>query len=738
VPALHPHARTIYGHFTSGVLHQREGRHAEAAVYYRRALEIDPRHVPSLHNLGSALKELGDLTGAVRMFRRAVQLDAGSAESWLNLGVALGLAGDRPGAEEALRQAVRRQPGNRQAWGALAHLLKADGQVEEAIEAARLAASGERPSSDSLLTLVRFLLEAGRTEQAESELQRNEDLYGQGPDLLILRARILECRKHVNEAIFLLEQVPSDTVSAIEARFHWARLMLKTPKHLEGLALLESFSRIWPQHAEAHGLLGSELLKSGRPAEALPHLEWQLARTPTPQLQIVYATALPVIPESVADIFFWRQRMDAHLDRCFEMDFVRRQALPETFATTNFYLAYHDLPDLALQQKTVELYRRACPSLNWVAPHCRNSEVRPAGKRIRVVFVSEFLRHHTIGKLNRGFIANLDRRRFEVVDVFLGDPTDASARAIGETADQYLPIGRLPLARIRERVAELRADVVLYTDIGMGGLSYRLAFSRLAPVQCVTWGHPDTTGIPTLDYFLSSEDLEPAGAERDYTETLVRMRRVNSYYYPPELPAEAISRQRLGIGDDWHVYAIPQSLFKLHPDYDAVLGAILRRDPRGHVVMIADAKGTLLGRLQERLQKAIPDVANRIHFTPRLNLLGFLGLASIADVVLDVPQFSGGNTTYESFAVGAPIVTRPSRFMRGRLTAALYRAMGLGELVCADDADYVDTAVRLGCDPGERQIWRNRIFEARPALYRDAEALRELEAFLESAMERGA
>ena len=51
-------------------------------------------------------------------------------------------------------------------------------------------------------------------------------------------------------------------------------------------------------------------------------------------------------------------------------------------------------------------------------------------------------------------------------------------------------------------IAGLKLHVLLYADICMEPFTYFLAYSRLAPVQAVTHGHPSTTGLPELDYFV--------------------------------------------------------------------------------------------------------------------------------------------------------------------------------------------------------------------------------------------
>ena len=69
-----------------------------------------------------------------------------------------------------------------------------------------------------------------------------------------------------------------------------------------------------------------------------------------------------------------------------------------------------------------------------------------------------------------------------------------------------------------------------------------LAALWLAPIQCASWGHPDTTGLPTIDYFLSGELMEPPDADEHYTERLVRLPNLAIYYEPLELASLPLTR----------------------------------------------------------------------------------------------------------------------------------------------------------------------------------------------------
>jgi protein O-GlcNAc transferase len=268
----------------------------------------------------------------------------------------------------------------------------------------------------------------------------------------------------------------------------------------------------------------------------------------------------------------------------------------------------------------------------------------------------------------------------------------------------------------------------------MDPTTYTLAFSRLAPVQCVTWGHPVTTGIPTVDYFLSSELIEPEWAEEHYTEKLVRLKTLPFYYYRPVPPAPLKSRRDFGLSDEHHLYACLQTLFKFHPEFDEILGGILRRDPRGRLVLIRGKHRHWEDLLTKRWAATIPDVLDRIQWLAPQPRADFLNLMAVSDVLLDTIHFGGGNTSYEGLGLGVPIVTLAAPFMRGRITYALYRKMGVMDCVAASPQQYADSAVALATDPSYREAVRARILAANGALFEDIAAVRELEEFFRSAL----
>ena len=113
----------------------------------------------------------------------------------------------------------------------------------------------------------------------------------------------------------------------------------------------------------------------------------------------------------------------------------------------------------------------------------------------------------------------------------------------------------------------------------MDPISAQLAAQRLAPAQCNSWGHPDTSGFPTLDYYLSADLMEPPNGQEHYSERLIRLPNLSIYYDEPDAQPIARSCEDLGLCPQDTKFWCGQSLFKYLPQYDSVFPRIARGKP---------------------------------------------------------------------------------------------------------------------------------------------------------------
>ncbi|MBC8451802.1 MAG: hypothetical protein H8D70_01100 [Rhodospirillaceae bacterium] len=440
---------------------------------------------------------------------------------------------------------------------------------------------------------------------------------------------------------------------------------------------------------------------------------------------------LPIIPEDEGAYSAEYERYRAALEKLEADPPILGNPLAET-PGSRFYLAYHGRNDRDLQERLAAIYLAGCPKLDWAAPHCR-APARPEGPR-RIAFVSRFLFDHSIGRLCLGLFRRLAARGDCEVICFETAPVPADD-VHEEIADQVSRIETLPadIFSAREVIAAAAPDVVFYPEIGMDPLAYFLAFARLAPVQAITYGHPVTSGIPNVDYFLSCAAAEPAvdaDASGAYSERLVPLGGLPFSYVRPPTPEPLGTRADFGLAEDATIYFLAQNLFKFHPDMDAALRLILARDPNGVILLLEghdDAWGDVLRR---RFDATMGTCVARIKFLPRQSHNDFMRLLALSDVSLDSFPFCGGNTTYQSLAMGTPVVTLPGRYLRGRVSLGIYRHMGMEELVARDASDYAEIAVRLGLDVEFRAGIVQKIAENCDIIFEDPVFLDDAEDFL--------
>jgi predicted O-linked N-acetylglucosamine transferase (SPINDLY family) len=667
----------------AGVARHQQGDPRSALEFFRRAAAVQPNNAQYQTNLGAAYDALGSAEQAFACFRRALEIDPHMATAHYNMANIFRQA--RPDeAEAAYRRALAEKPEFPAALLNLSTLLADQSRTAEALACLERALAIDADSPQVLNNLGILYRDLGRSADAEACYRR------------AIRRVPTFAEAHCNLGGLLKQR---EQIPAAEAAYREAlRLKPDLFDALQGLAGL------YKEHA--HGTHAADCYRRALALRADPLVRFELA------------TLLPAILDSAEQIGETRTRLAADLAQLagdgVRLDFCK------TTPHTLFYLAYQGLNDRPLHKLVASL----------VAPRTDDatSSARRSGPRLRVGFVSKMLQDHTIGQLWQNMIAGLARDRF---DVFLWSPPtdDAVSQRIRARADHWTAL--LPRAAlIRPQIADAALDVLVFPEVGMDPVVWALASTRLAPVQCVGWGHPVTTGFPTVDYFLSSRLMEPADADDHYTERLVRFDGFGLCIDRPQLSAPA-ARADFGLPDDRRLYGCLQSLFKIHPDDDPLLAEVLRRDPGGELVLLEGTSPAWREALVRRLAASMPDVLPRVRFLPRQTSDNFLRLASLMDVMLDPLHFSGGRTSYEALALGVPVVTLPSGLLRGRITLGVYRAMGVDDCIVADKTRYVELALRIAGDADYRRDLGTKILAAADGFFNDRLAIREFELFLE-------
>ena len=712
---------------------QDQGRLTEAEASYRQALALKPDFAEAHSNLGNALRDQGRLTEAEASCRRALTLKPDFAAAHYNLGITLRDQGRLTEAEASYRRALALNPASAEAMNNLGAVLQAQGKLEEAVAHYRRALALKPDYAQAYNNVGSALLAQGIVEEAATYVRQalalSPSYAGAHNNLGI----VLQQEGLLSEAIAEYRQALLHDRTLAEAHANLGSVLQEQGKTQEAIDAYRQAIAVNPAYADAYSMLGNALKKQSKPDEAAQAYQQALALQPGDGTRIKLATILPIIIGSKRELTAIRRNFETNIS-ALQKEKLRIDDPAKEIGQTNFHLAYHGLNDRALQVKIAQLYERACPSLLYTAPHCRPSaRIEKAGKA-KIGFISRYFRNHSVAKAARGVLALLSRERFDVTAIFAPPVShDETATFIRQHADHTVVLP-LNLKAARLRIAEETFDILFYQDIGMDPFTYFLAFARLAPVQCVFFGHAETSGVRNIDYFISSKNIEPDNAQDHYSERLITLKSPCAYYYKPEVPAVFKPRSEFGLDDADHLYLCPQTFFKFHPDFDEILVGILHADPRGRLILKAGSEPHWVELLMQRLRRTMGKLVDRITVVPWQTDGDFINLLAVSDVMLDTLHFSGLTTSLEAFAVGTPIVTLPGEFQRGRLTLSLYHAMGMHDCVADSPAHYVDLAVRLGTDQAFRETIKGKILARNHVLYENHNVVTEYERFFLAAL----
>lgn len=720
------------GHNNRAVLLCGLNRSREALGAYKRALALKPDFAEAAFNLGNLFQALEKFDQAVAVYGRALRQRPDYAEALYNLGTTLGKARRFEPAVTVLAAGIVRNPAMIDGYYNLGNCLKDLKRNSEAMAAFTHAVRLNPDHAEAWGNLGASLNTLGKLALALGALKR----------ALVLHPKLIEAYQNSGLAMKDLGQRDAAVATLntaivlagdnAEAYSSLGGVLAELGRLEEALAACRKAVEIDPALVGAHAALIGLLEDADRADEAQAACREILKIQPQwLGFEMRAGVHLPRICLDWAEIAAARAGLAETVARLAEGPSVVGEP-QQKYLPTLFYLAYHGQNDRPLAEATCRFFRARLPILTVPAAPA----APPAGgRRIRLGILSAFLFGHTIGKLNQGYVRHLDRRRFEVVVIHApGSRSDSVRGYIDEMADAVV---LLPddLAKAQQAVAELRLDILHYPDIGMSPFTYLLAYARLAPVQTASWGHPVTTGLDSIDYFLSFDWAEPDGAEAHYSETLVRLSRPPVFYEPFTVPETRPPRSDFGLPDRGALYGCPQSLFKFHPDFDRILEDIVRRDPSGWIICLEGHPQLLTQRLRARWSAAgRTGLLERVVFLPRLPLDRFMLLMTHMDVQLDPVHFGSGNTMYESLVYGVPVVTWPGQYMRGRIVSGIYRMLDLGDPpIAATPDEYSALAVDLANNRRRRQSLQDELLEKVRGLYADMAAVREFEDFLEAA-----
>ncbi|MDW3208404.1 MAG: tetratricopeptide repeat protein [Reichenbachiella sp.] len=648
------------------------------------------------HRLALIHAQKGEYKEAIPWFEKAVAIMPDHPAYNTNFAETLQRVDQNDRAIELLRKTISRDPNILEANQKLATILKKTGSYVEAADLFKGIIEKEPKFYPAFFQLGTLMLETGNFKSAKEYLESAVEL----------------------------------NPKAIKALNNLAVAHQEWDEYEEAILCYEKALKSDPNYTDSVRNLALIHEKIGQPEKAKAY--WtRLAKLKNDDPLISWKAEIvePAIFRSTQEIDQFRKHVEDQLSLIKKKKInIDADQLTQLDVYPPAGLIYHGRSDFEVKKKYGELFK-GIPKVQL--------QKKSSGKP-QVGFVVTGGHEGVFLKCMKGLINRLSTEKMDITIVCsFPNGVKIVKPAIENPAIKLLSLPK-SLGQGIHLLSSLNFDLLYYWEVGTDAYNYFIPYFKPARVQVTSWGWPTTSGIPTMDYFISARGLDEESDQKSYSEQLVLFKKLPAYYFSPEVPELNLTRTHFGIKEDANLYLCAQNVKKVHPDFDQLVKEILEKDEKGIVAFLGDKHALASEALERRLKKSCGNHADRVMVLPRQDKAGYFNILNLADVVLDTIYYNGGaNTNGDAFALDKPVVTLPVDFHRGRYTATAYAQMGFDDLVGKNMEDYVTLAVRTATDSGFLEMVSQKIAENKHLFFEDEEAVLELEKFIEEVTQAG-
>ncbi len=614
--------------------------------------------------------------------------------------------------------------------------LHQEGQIQAA-QAAYLKYLKHMPSDGEtmgLLAVTKF--QQGYREGALDLMKRALEL---APDVVGLRfnyASMLVELRHYDEAEAALNRVLAANPEFDPALGTLGTVLLETGRPVEAIEALRKAVSLAPGHADYASILAAafaRLYQFENAERALRHA-WSLAPA-NAELRLKLAIRLYDNKKFAEAAEHYEAILDSDPHDAFVLGTLilaklRLADWDGLDALSARYLAGLGTADGTLRAKSpspyvatlisddpADCYKAARARAAWKGTQAGAAKVgssaRSSSDKIRVAYVSADYRAHATSYLVCELIELHDRSRFEIVGISYGPDDQSSMRQrISAAFDRFIDVAHCTSSQMVAAMRDLRLDIAVDLQ-GFNQYNRMEVFgARPAPVQVLYLGWPGTSGAPYYDYVLADPVVVPRENLPHLSEAVVWL--PGCYQANDrrrEVASVVPSRAECGLPEGAFVYACFNNIFKILPAMFDAWMRILHEVPDSVLWLIGSAADTEANlRLQVASRGLDP---RRLVFAPWLPNAEHLARLSHVDLVLDTLPYNAHTTASDALWQGVPVLTCTGRSFAGRVATSLLLACGLPELIVDNLADYEARAARLATDPALLGPIRDKLNSAR-------------------------
>ncbi len=635
-------------------------RPEQAAALYQGVLTLLPDHGGAHFGLAQLARRSGNLHEALPHFAQALQADPAEESYWLGYLDALTAARQFDTAGELLA------------------LGRAHGLRGAAADAIALRLDGARAPAPREIDAAIAQFDAGHLEAAADAARALCERFPRHPFGFKLLGAVHHLRGGLAAAIDAMAIAATCAPDDSETLSNLGQLLKSAGRLAQAEDVARQDLALRPDSADAHNNLAVILLEAGRLDEAEAHAAHAVAR------DALHAGARNTLAVVLSRQGRAREAVAAYRE-------VLRLEPAHADAHSNMLFCMSQMEDMAPAALFEEhrrygaaLAARLGPPQPW--PNSRDPE-----RRLRVGFVSGDLRHHAVLSFLEPVLARLSGRPGLALFAYHTNPHEdaASARLRGYMTD-WRQVAALDDAALESLVRRDGIDILL--DLSGHTAHNRMSvFARKpAPLQATWIGYPFSTGLPTMDYYLTDRvSLPPGHYDHLFTEKLLRLP-VTAPFQPapdaPDLVPPPLAK------NGYLTFGSFNRLSKISRQVVAVWSRILRGIPDARLLLAGMPEGGGQRELLAWFAEEGID-AGRLRLHPRTGMRDYLALHNEVDLNLDTFPYSGGTTTLHALWMGVPTLTIAGDTPAGRQSATILRQNGIPQYATRDVEQFAQRAL---------------------------------------------
>lgn len=643
--------------------------------------------------LGQQLNARERFYDAAVVLLQAVAVDPNNARAWCALGVSRRQLSEMSAARDAYEHALEIAPDYPDARVNLGEWHLVSGDVPAALASLEIVLAKNPRHYEALTNKTAALIEAGRHAEAEEAAQEALRLYPQSAPILVNLGNVYAAMAKGREAAEAYRKALDIDSESEEAALSLATLLGSQELLARAAEFLKKQILIRGESPDRLCRLAMAQVGQKAYGDARTTCRRVLEKHPDHVAALVtLSNAVSALGDSAAALAITRQviglRPDLssiHSNILFEATYSETLSRREVFDLHLEWAKQHELP---LLEKRV--CRRTPDAVD-------NDNRRNAGSRLRIGYVSGDFGLHPVGFLIRDILREHDKRRFDIWCYSQVTFPNQVTEQIKANAEHWNDCFFLSDEELAERIAEDGIDILVDLSGHTARNRLRVFAMRPAPVQATWIGYFHSTGLSTIDYFITDPYSTPPEGGQLFSEQPVYLPDTRFCYSPPEYapPVAEPPCESKGL----ITFGSFNRLSKLTPMVMDTWAEILKRIPGARLLLKASGLNEEEGRARLYRQFAARNISEE-----RLDLRGSSSHQAMfdeyneMDIALDPFPFNGGMTTLEALWMGVPLVALSGDSVVSRQSASLLMNIGLDELIFEDRKAYVDGACALAGD----------------------------------------